>query len=43
MVLGVAGAPGVGGFSFSLYSNHLFGKGDLYNPKNDLYNSKDDL
>ena len=29
MDLGVAGAPGVGVFPFSLYSNHLSGKGDL--------------
>ena len=36
MNLGVAGAAGVGGFPFSLYSNHLFGEGDLYNPKGDL-------
>ena len=36
MGLGVAGAPGVGGFPFSLYSNHLSGKGDLYNLKDDL-------
>ena len=36
MDLGVAGAPGVGVFPFSLYSNHLSGKGDPYNPKDDL-------
>ena len=34
--LGVAGAAGVGGFPFSLYSNHLSEKGDLDNPKGDL-------
>ena len=36
MNLGVAGAPGVGGFPFSLYSDHLSGKGELNNPKDDL-------
>ena len=34
--LGVAGAPGAGGFPFSLYSNHFSGTGHLYNPKDDL-------
>ena len=34
--LGVAGAPGVAGFPFSLYSNHFSGTGHLYNPKDDL-------
>ena len=29
MNLGVAGAAGAGGFPFSLYSNHLSGKGHL--------------
>ena len=36
MNLGAAGAPGVGGFPFSLYSNHFSGTGHLYNPKDDL-------
>jgi hypothetical protein len=36
MNLGVAGAPGVGGFPFSLYSNLLSETGELDNPKDDL-------
>ena len=34
--LGVAGAPGVGVFPFSLYSNLLSETGELDNPKDDL-------
>jgi hypothetical protein len=34
--LGVAGAPGAGTFSLSLYDDHIVEKADLYNPKADL-------
>ena len=34
--IGVVGVAGAGVFPFSLYSNHLSGKGDPYNPKDDL-------
>ena len=43
MDLGVAGVAGGGGFPFSLYSNHLSRKGELYNPKDDLFDCKGDL